>query len=90
MLAVQHLKVAYGPTEVLRDVSFDVPEGKIVALLGGNGSGKTTVLNALTGLVRPRAGSVRLKERNAPESGPTRSFAPGSRRCRRDGMSGRP
>lgn len=61
MLAVQHLKVAYGPTEVLRDVSFDVPEGKIVALLGGNGSGKTTVLNALTGLVRPRAGSVRLK-----------------------------
>jgi branched-chain amino acid transport system ATP-binding protein len=60
VLAVRHLKVAYGPTEVLRDVSFDVPEKSIVALLGGNGSGKTTLLNALTGLVRPRGGSIRL------------------------------
>jgi branched-chain amino acid transport system ATP-binding protein len=60
VLDVQHLKVAYGPTEVLRDVSFSVPEKSIVALLGGNGSGKTTLLNALTGLVRPRGGSIRL------------------------------
>jgi branched-chain amino acid transport system ATP-binding protein len=61
VLDVQHLKVAYGPTEVLRDVSFSVPEKSIVALLGGNGSGKTTVLNALTGLVRPRGGSIRVE-----------------------------
>lgn len=58
MLAIKHLKVAYGLTQVLRDVSFDVPEGKIVALLGGNGSGKTTMLNTLTGLVRPAGGSI--------------------------------
>lgn len=61
MLRVDHLKVWYGVTEVLRDVSFEVPEGKVVALLGGNGSGKTTVLNALAGLIRPRAGSIAVK-----------------------------
>lgn len=58
MLRTQHLNVWYGITEVLRDVSFEVPDGKIVALLGGNGSGKTTILNTLTGLIRPRGGSI--------------------------------
>ncbi|MFI4987318.1 MAG: ABC transporter ATP-binding protein [Alphaproteobacteria bacterium] len=58
MLHVSHLNVWYGVTEVLRDVSFAVPQGRIVALLGGNGSGKTTVLNTLSGLVRPRGGSI--------------------------------
>ncbi|MGH6885594.1 MAG: ABC transporter ATP-binding protein [Geminicoccales bacterium] len=60
MLDVRHLNVWYGVTEVLRDVSFTVPKGAIVALLGGNGSGKTTVLTALSGLVSPKAGSVLL------------------------------
>ena len=58
MLTVAHLNVRYGATEVLRDVSFAVPDGRIVALLGGNGSGKTTILNTLTGLLKPRAGSI--------------------------------
>ena len=58
MLAIRHLKVAYGLTEVLRDVSFDVPARSIVALLGGNGSGKTTLLNTLAGMVRPAGGSI--------------------------------
>ncbi|MBM3571392.1 MAG: ABC transporter ATP-binding protein [Alphaproteobacteria bacterium] len=58
MLEVKHLNVWYGVTEVLRDVSFAVPDGRIVALLGGNGSGKTTILNTLAGLVRPRGGSI--------------------------------
>lgn len=60
MLAVENLNVWYGVTEVLRDVSFSVSAGSIVALLGGNGSGKTTVLNTLSGLIPPRAGSVLL------------------------------
>jgi branched-chain amino acid transport system ATP-binding protein len=60
MLEVQHLRVSYGPTEVLRDVSFGVPKGAIVALLGGNGSGKTTTLNVLSGLVAPRGGTITL------------------------------
>ena len=58
MLEVQNLEVWYGVTEVLRDVSFSVPAKSIIALLGGNGSGKTTVLNALSGLIPPRGGSV--------------------------------
>jgi branched-chain amino acid transport system ATP-binding protein len=60
MLEIQRLSVAYGATEVLRDVSFGVPAGSIVALLGGNGSGKTTTLNVLSGLLVPRDGSVVL------------------------------
>ncbi|HEY4909195.1 MAG TPA: ATP-binding cassette domain-containing protein, partial [Methylomirabilota bacterium] len=49
MLDVHNLSVWYGATEVLRDVSFQVPAGAVVALLGGNGSGKTTTLNTLSG-----------------------------------------
>lgn len=62
MLQVSNLNVWYGITEVLRDVSFEVPRGAIVALLGGNGSGKTTVLNTLSGMLRPKAGSIRLED----------------------------
>lgn len=60
MLEVRNLNVWYGVTEVLRDVSFEVPTGRIVSLLGGNGSGKTTILNTLSGLLVPRAGQVLL------------------------------
>jgi branched-chain amino acid transport system ATP-binding protein len=70
MLDVQHLEVRYGPTEVLRDVSFTVPANAIIALLGGNGSGKTTVLNAVSGLVAPRAGTVRVAGEDATGASP--------------------
>jgi len=63
VLVIRHLKVSYGITQVLRDVTFDVPKGKIVALLGGNGSGKTTMLNTLSGLVRPSGGSIMFEDR---------------------------
>jgi branched-chain amino acid transport system ATP-binding protein len=70
MLRVEHLNVWYGPTEVLRDVSFAVPENGLVALLGGNGSGKTTVLNTLSGLVRPRKGTVHFAGQEVTGLGP--------------------
>ncbi len=70
MLDVQHLEVRYGPTEVLRDVSFTVPANTIIALLGGNGSGKTTVLNAVSGLVAPRAGTVHVAGEDATGASP--------------------
>jgi branched-chain amino acid transport system ATP-binding protein len=60
MLEVDTINVWYGVTEVLRRVSFSVPEKSIVALLGGNGSGKTTVLNTISGMVAPRSGAVRF------------------------------
>ncbi len=63
MLSVSNLNVWYGITEVLRDVSFEVSKGETVALLGGNGSGKTTILNTLTGLLRPKKGSIRVSGR---------------------------
>lgn len=62
MLDVRNLNVWYGLTEVLRDVSFQAPAERVTALLGGNGSGKTTVLNTLSGLAKARAGSMHFAE----------------------------
>lgn len=58
MLAIDGLRVWYGPTEALRGVTLTVPESEIVALLGGNGSGKSTTLNAVSGFLRPTAGTI--------------------------------
>jgi branched-chain amino acid transport system ATP-binding protein len=70
MLDVRNLSVWYDQTQVLRDVAFAVPEGRIVALLGGNGSGKTTILNALSGLLKPRTGSIRVAGQEAAGAAP--------------------
>src|SRR5687768_14145527 len=58
MLEIRDLKVSYGITDVLKGVSLHVPERTTVALLGGNGSGKSTTLNAVSGFLRPTAGSI--------------------------------
>jgi branched-chain amino acid transport system ATP-binding protein len=50
MLSVKNLKVNYGHIEAIKDISFEVPAGKIVTLIGANGAGKTTTLRALSGL----------------------------------------
>ncbi|MCP1337856.1 ABC transporter ATP-binding protein [Futiania mangrovi] len=63
MLRIEHLSVWYGLTEVLRDVSFAVGKGQIVALLGGNGAGKTTLLKAMSGLLKPKAGGIWLEDK---------------------------
>jgi branched-chain amino acid transport system ATP-binding protein len=58
MLHVQHLAVCYGDVQALWDVSLQVNEGEIVTLLGANGAGKTTTLHTISGLLRPRHGSI--------------------------------
>lgn len=58
MLHVQQLAVFYGDVQALWDVSLQVNEGEIVTLLGSNGSGKTTTLQTISGLLRPRQGSI--------------------------------
>jgi branched-chain amino acid transport system ATP-binding protein len=56
MLTLSHVQAAYGSSQVLFDVSLDVPDGKIVTLLGRNGMGKTTTVRAIMGLVPARCG----------------------------------
>lgn len=58
MLKVKNLKAGYGGVPVIFNVSFNVKEGQIVALLGSNGSGKSTTLKAITGLIKPMGGKI--------------------------------
>jgi branched-chain amino acid transport system ATP-binding protein len=60
MLEVSGLEAGYGRVKILHGVSFSLRQGGLVALLGGNGTGKSTVLKTLAGLVRPMAGSILL------------------------------
>lgn len=60
MIITQSLKKSYGDVVALRDVTFHVEKGEIVALLGGNGSGKSTSINIMTGLLKPDAGKVAI------------------------------
>jgi len=61
LLRVVHLEVHYGDLIGVSDVSFDVPEGSVVALLGSNGGGKTTTLNAIAGLIPVHAGRIEFQ-----------------------------
>ncbi|MFV0601122.1 MAG: ABC transporter ATP-binding protein [Brachymonas sp.] len=58
MLSIKNLSVRYGGIHALREISFDVPAGEIVTLIGANGAGKSTTLNAIVGLVKADGGSV--------------------------------
>jgi branched-chain amino acid transport system ATP-binding protein len=61
LLELQDLHVYYGNIHALKGVSLQVEAGEIVALLGANGAGKSTTLNTISGLLRPRSGAVRLE-----------------------------
>jgi branched-chain amino acid transport system ATP-binding protein len=63
LLAVNGLRAAYGPIEVLHGIDLEVPTGSVVAILGPNGAGKTTLLSVLAGLHTATAGSVVLAGR---------------------------
>jgi branched-chain amino acid transport system ATP-binding protein len=62
MLKVDHLQASYGKVRTLWEISFEVPQGEIVALIGANGAGKTTTLKVLSGLLKAETGSILLGE----------------------------
>ena len=67
VLTIKGVVAGYGGGDILRDVSFDVPEGGITCIVGPNGAGKSTLLATVTGLLRPRLGEIRF--RGAPLTG---------------------
>lgn len=58
LLSVKDLSVSYGAIRAVRSISFEIKAGEIVTLIGANGAGKSTVLNTLSGLIKPDAGSI--------------------------------
>jgi urea transport system ATP-binding protein len=69
-LVVKELNQYYGGSHILRDVSFEVPAGKVTALLGRNGVGKTTLLKALMGLIPVRTGQIFFENRELTRAKP--------------------
>jgi branched-chain amino acid transport system ATP-binding protein len=72
LLELDRLEVAYDGVPALRGLSLSVGRGEIVGLIGPNGAGKSTTLNAIMGLVRPRAGDIRLAGRSIKDRAPER------------------
>ncbi len=70
MLRVDGLAAGYGAIQALRSVSFEVPQGEIVTLLGANGAGKSTTLKTISGLLRARAGRVEFEARDITNRAP--------------------
>lgn len=70
MLKVTNLSVSYGPIEAVHDISFEVHKGEIVSLLGANGAGKTSTLNAIMGLIAKSSGRVELAGHPIGTAGP--------------------
>ena len=64
MLSVKDLVVNYGAINAIKGISFDVNEGEIVTLIGANGAGKSTTLNTIAGLLKPRSGSITFEGRD--------------------------
>ena len=61
MLSIKDLEVSYGMIKAIKGVSFEVNEGEVIALIGANGAGKTTILHTITGLVPAKAGSIQFE-----------------------------
>lgn len=63
MLQLEHVDVCYGSFKALTDISMTVDTGELVVLLGANGAGKTSLFNAISGLVKPTAGDIRFEDK---------------------------
>ena len=58
LLEVKNIKVYYGNINAIKDISFEVNEGEIVTLIGANGAGKSSILNTVAGLIKPKSGEI--------------------------------
>ena len=83
MLALDHLRVSYDGVPALTDVSLEVGAGQIVALVGGNGNGKSTTLRAAAGLNALEGGSITFEGRAVHGRRHTSGCRSGCRWCRR-------
>ena len=61
ILEVKDLNVSYGGIKAVKDISFNVPKGEVVTLIGANGAGKTTILHTVTGLIAPKSGKIEFE-----------------------------
>ncbi|MCI8862802.1 MAG: ABC transporter ATP-binding protein [Lachnospiraceae bacterium] len=61
MLEVKDLHVSYGGIKAVKDISFEVPRGEVVTLIGANGAGKSSTLRSIVGLVKPESGSIQFE-----------------------------
>lgn len=77
MLKISELEAAYGEIQALHGLTLSVPKDSIVAVLGANGAGKTTLLRCISGLLRPRAGQIRLDGKSLIGLEPERIVAKG-------------
>ncbi len=70
MLKVSDLQVFYGNIHAIKDISFHVDEGEIVTLIGANGAGKSTILNTVSGLIRPTVGTIEFLGKSIVNTSP--------------------
>ena len=77
LLKLEHLEVNYGAVRALKNVSLEVREGEVVALLGANGAGKSTTLKAISALIKAKAGSISYAGQNISKLNPTQIVALG-------------
>ena len=77
MLKIDELKVSYGGIEAVKGITFEVPERKIVTLIGANGAGKSTTLRTIAGLVKPAHGCIHLQGEDITSLSPDRIVSKG-------------
>jgi len=77
MLKIENINVSYGDVQVLKDVSMDIRQGELLAVIGANGAGKTTLLKTISGLLRPSEGSIAFLGENIAGMDPDKIVSKG-------------
>lgn len=81
MLKVENINVYYGSIHAIKGISFNVEKGEIVTLIGANGAGKSTILKTVSGLLRPKTGSVEFQGKNIIGIAPHKIVGQGLAQC---------